>query len=71
MEDAEALWGKWTANIYYGVSSRSRCPRSRAELGWVPRHVDLVDDIRKGSYRAAWLAGRAALAATGNWPRGR
>lgn len=70
MDEAEALWGKWTARIYYGVSSRSRCPRSRAELGWAPRRLDLIEDIRNGSYREAWLAGREALAETGRWPRG-
>jgi len=69
MADAEALWGKWTARIYYGVSSRSRCPRSRTELGWVPRRVDLVDDIRNGSYRDFWLAHRDTIMATGAWPR--
>lgn len=36
------------------VNSRSRSPRARRELGWVPRHLDMIDDIRNGSYRTRY-----------------
>jgi len=39
------------ARLLFGVSSRSRAVRSRAELGWSPKHLDVIDDIRHGSYR--------------------
>jgi nucleoside-diphosphate-sugar epimerase len=39
--EAEDIWGKFYAKLVFGVSSRSRCPRTRKELGWTPRHLDL------------------------------
>ena len=36
------------------VNSRSRSPRARSELGWEPKRVDMIDDIRNGSYREAY-----------------
>ncbi|MFZ0500936.1 MAG: NAD-dependent epimerase/dehydratase family protein [Steroidobacteraceae bacterium] len=51
------ILGRGTAEIAFGLNSRSRCPRSRAELGWAPKHLDLIEDIRHGSYRAAFGAG--------------
>jgi nucleoside-diphosphate-sugar epimerase len=54
MEEARRIWGARNAPMYFGVSSRSRSPRARSELGWSPRHLDLVEDIRSGSYRATY-----------------
>jgi nucleoside-diphosphate-sugar epimerase len=54
MDEARRIWGNRLAPMYFGVSSRSRSPRARSELGWSPRHLDLVEDIRSGSYRAAY-----------------
>ena len=52
MDEAAEIWGPVIARLLYGVSSRSRAVRSRAELAWSPRHLDVIDDIRYGSYRA-------------------
>jgi nucleoside-diphosphate-sugar epimerase len=50
-------WGKFETLIGMATCSRSRSPRARRELGWVPRHADLLTDIGHPVYRA--LAGRA------------
>lgn len=42
MDEAIELWGKFQALIVYGVSSRSRSPRTRQEFGWAPRHTDML-----------------------------
>jgi nucleoside-diphosphate-sugar epimerase len=42
MDDAIELWGKFDALVVFGVSSRSRSPRSRQEFGWAPRHTDML-----------------------------
>lgn len=51
MDEAIALWGKFQALVVFGVSSRSRSPRTREEFGWAPRHVDMlaagVESLRK------------------------
>lgn len=51
------LWGAPWVDLGLAVNSRIRAPRTRAELGWTPAHHDLVEDIRTGSYRAAYLEG--------------
>lgn len=55
---AEAVerWGKFETLIGMGVCSRSRAPRSRAELGWHPRNPDLMSDIGHPAYRDAGTA---------------
>ena len=35
-EQACEIWGPMYADLFFGVSSRSRAVRSRAELGWSP-----------------------------------
>lgn len=49
-EEAVALFGLQMARGTLAVNSRTRSPRAREELGWVPRHVDIIEDIRGGSY---------------------
>lgn len=49
-------WGKFETLIGMATCSRSRSPRTRQELGWTPRHIDLLTDIGHPGYRA--LAGR-------------
>ena len=49
-------WGKFETLIGMATCSRSRSPRTRRELGWTPRHLDLLTDIGHPAYRA--LAGR-------------
>jgi len=51
MEEASEIWGPVIARLLFGVSSRSRAVRSRQELGWSPQHLDMIEDIRHGSYR--------------------
>jgi nucleoside-diphosphate-sugar epimerase len=49
-EEACALWGRPMVHMAFAVNSRSRAPRARSELGWRPSNLDLVEDIRIGSY---------------------
>ena len=49
-------WGKFETLIGMATCSRSRSPRTRRELGWTPRHLDVLSDIGHPAYRA--LAGR-------------
>lgn len=51
IEEAREIWGAVAGPLYFGVSSRSRSPRTRAELSWRPRHLDVIADVRNGSYR--------------------
>jgi len=53
VDTAEAIeiWGERFAPLFFGVSSRSRAPRTRAELGWKPRYLDVIGDICYGSYK--------------------
>lgn len=48
MSEAMEIWGKFTPLVVLGVSSRSRCPIARRELGWAPTRLDLVDHILAG-----------------------
>jgi uncharacterized protein YbjT (DUF2867 family) len=32
--------------LILGASSRSRAPRTRGELGWTPKHTDMLSMIR-------------------------
>jgi nucleoside-diphosphate-sugar epimerase len=53
-EEAIDIWGERFAPLFFGVSSRSRAPRTRTELGWAPRHLDVIEDVRNGSYKARY-----------------
>lgn len=53
-DEACAIWGDMYADLFFGVSSRSRAVRSRRELGWEPTIFDIVDDVRHGSYADAY-----------------
>ncbi|WP_294569452.1 NAD-dependent epimerase/dehydratase family protein, partial [uncultured Arthrobacter sp.] len=53
-DEAIRIWGERWVTIGLAVNSRSRAPRTRAELDWTPRFTDLVEDIRSGSYAQAW-----------------
>jgi len=54
---AMEIWSKFTVLVVLGVSSRSRSPRSRRELGWTPVHVDVAQAVLDGE-----LNGRKARA---------
>lgn len=49
-------WGKFETLVGMATCSRSRSPRTRRELGWTPRHLDLLTDIGHPAYRA--MAGK-------------
>lgn len=51
VEAMAAMVGRSETEIGLAMNSRSRCPRSRDELGWAPKYVDLIEDVRHGSYR--------------------
>jgi len=46
--EAFDLWDSFTVLVRLGVSSRSRSPRSRRELGWAPVNIDLAQEILDG-----------------------
>lgn len=48
MDEAFDIWGRFFTLVVLSVSCRSRSPRSREELGWVPEKVDLAEEILSG-----------------------
>ncbi|MBX9897594.1 MAG: NAD-dependent epimerase/dehydratase family protein [Qipengyuania sp.] len=52
-EEAAEIWGKFLALIIMSTCSRTRSPRARSELGWTPRHLDMLSDVAHPAYRAA------------------
>jgi nucleoside-diphosphate-sugar epimerase len=56
IERAREIWGPFIGPLFFGVSSRSRAVRTRAELGWSPTHLDLEADILTGSYSRGAVA---------------
>jgi nucleoside-diphosphate-sugar epimerase len=55
--EACELWGDLVAGAALAVNSRSVPRRTREELGWAPRRLDLIDDVRNGSYRRRYGSG--------------
>ncbi len=49
-EAACELWGTLYVDMAVAVNSRSIATRTVAELGWQPKHIDVIEDIRNGSY---------------------
>lgn len=51
--EAVTIWDKFTALVALSVCSRSRAPRSRTELGWLPHpeRLDILDDVGHPAYR--------------------
>lgn len=47
--EAEAIWG-WMVN-FVQHENRASSRKAVAELGWQPKEVDMLTDIRTGSYR--------------------
>ena len=52
IDEAIDIWGKFSTLIVQAASSRSKSPRARQELGWAPRHFDLIDAIQRGDFTA-------------------
>lgn len=50
IEEAKQIWGDWMGPVLFGMSSRPRAVRSRAELGWSPTRLDLMEDVSQGGY---------------------
>ncbi len=63
-EDACAIWSRGWVDLAIAVNSRSLCPRTRSELGWLPTRLDMIEDIRSGSYRDTYQS-RTGWAASG------
>jgi nucleoside-diphosphate-sugar epimerase len=53
-EEGCEIWGELVTAAALAVNSRSVPRRTRDELGWEPREIDLIEDIRNGSYRARY-----------------
>ncbi|MBX3529074.1 MAG: NAD-dependent epimerase/dehydratase family protein [Rhizobiaceae bacterium] len=67
-DEACTIWGaRYTKNAL-ACNSRSTAPRARRELGWKPQHIDLIDDIRHGSYAEAWARGAFSGESETRWP---
>ncbi|MGV0050575.1 NAD-dependent epimerase/dehydratase family protein [Mycobacterium colombiense] len=51
--EAVQIWGKTGAILYFSVCSRSRAPRTRTELGWIPdpTRLEILDDVGHPAYR--------------------
>lgn len=54
------IWGELPAGAGLAVNSRSTPRRTRAELGWEPKHIDVIEDIRSGSYKTRYQGMLAA-----------
>ncbi|WP_242128718.1 NAD-dependent epimerase/dehydratase family protein [Sphingobium sp. Sx8-8] len=54
------LWGAFWVDIALAVNSRSVARRTVDELGWEPRHIDVIEDIRSGSYAEKFHTGLSA-----------
>ncbi|KHK89814.1 NAD-dependent epimerase/dehydratase family protein [Novosphingobium malaysiense] len=68
-ETACQIWTKEFADLILVVNSRSRAVRARAELGWKPRHLDVIEDIRSGSYRDAYNEAMAGEGFSYSWEK--
>jgi len=51
LTEAFDIWGKFATLIVMAASSRSCSPRSRDELGWTPKHVDMLSQIGEARLR--------------------
>jgi nucleoside-diphosphate-sugar epimerase len=69
VEEACEIWDKGLGKIVLQSNSRQRCPRTRADLGWMPREdrVDILEDCLHPNYALAkerpqpsWVAPKAA-----------
>ena len=56
-DEACDIWNPWYVMFGMSANSRTRAERTTSELGWVPKHTDLIDDILHGSYRRVFGEG--------------
>jgi nucleoside-diphosphate-sugar epimerase len=61
VEEAIGIWDKFTGPIVFSACSRTRSPRTRAELGWTPspERLDILVDCVHPAYKTEMAAGRA------------
>ena len=52
LTEAFEIWGRFATLIVMSASSRSRSPRSRDELGWTPKHLDMLSQVGDPRLRA-------------------
>ena len=54
LAEAEELFGKVIAHIVFAVTSRTRCPRTRQELGWSPSpdRLDIFAELAHPAFMA-------------------
>lgn len=57
VEEGAEYWGEYGAKIVMAASSRSRSPRARRDLGWVPTRFDIVEEL-EALARAAYADAR-------------
>nr|WP_255643082.1 NAD-dependent epimerase/dehydratase family protein [Acidocella sp. KAb 2-4] len=60
VEESIQIWDKFTGPIVFSACSRTRCPRTRAELGWGPNpnRLDILEDCTNPVYASQATAGR-------------
>lgn len=61
MDEAMDIWGRYQTLIVLSVCSRSRAVRSRRELGWSPRHHDMLSEVGLNEFRALAMQEEAAV----------
>lgn len=66
-EEACELWGTFWVDIALAVNSRSVARRTVEELGWSPKHLDVIEDIRNGSYRQKYDAQKTTGVEAFSW----
>ena len=66
-DEACDLWGAFWVDIALAVNSRSIARRTVAELGWLPKHLDVIEDIRSGSYLQKYEAQKETGAEAFSW----
>jgi nucleoside-diphosphate-sugar epimerase len=54
VEEVAAEWGEGAANDTMASNSRVRAKRARAELGWRPHEMSLIEEIERGCYAQGW-----------------
>lgn len=68
-DEACNVWTKEWVDLILAINCRTRAPRARSELGWSPRHLDVIEDIRSGSYKAAYDEAQASGGFSYSWEK--
>jgi nucleoside-diphosphate-sugar epimerase len=65
--DACEVWGQIWVDLALAVNSRSIAKRSVEELQWAPRHLDVIGEIREGSYSEGYREAQKLGAKPYSW----